>query len=50
MNMQQSLIQKSGHGDWFLLTSILDNMNGLVNTYFVIELGKLKEYNVYNYD
>ena len=44
---QQSVVSRANHGDWFLLTRLLHNMNPVVTSYFLVELGRLKEYEVY---
>ncbi len=42
--MQKSVVTHCGHGDWLLLTSLVSNMNGVVASFFLAQLGELKEY------
>ena len=39
-----TIAKRSSHGDWLLLTFLLDNMNVLVRSEFIRELGQLKHY------
>jgi hypothetical protein len=41
---QWTIAKRSSHGDWLLLTFLLDNMNVMVRTEFIKELGQLKHY------
>ena len=44
---QRAILKTSRHGDWFLLTRLISNMNPIVATFFVHELGEWKEYQAY---
>ena len=43
-SLQWTIAKRSSHGDWLLLTFLLDNMNVLVRSEFIKELGQLKHY------
>ncbi len=46
--LQHAIVTGCNHGDWLLLTSVLENMNGIVNSVFIMELGDIKEFKIFD--
>ena len=42
--LQKTILRKSSHGDWFMLSSIMDNMNAVVRSAFIKRLESDKKF------
>jgi hypothetical protein len=45
----KTILKKCSHGDWFMLSSIMDNMNAVVRSALIKRLESDKKFDIDNY-